>query len=155
MHNNHDNKLVLIMEYIKGGSLKDHLQTKGPLTEAEAKTVFNQLIRVISYCHHQGIVHRDIKPDNILLVDKHSYEKIKIIDFGISYAWSKDDTSQHKEGTLFYCPPEMLKKNEKDRDYTSSPKSDIWSLGITLFRLVFNKMPFEGETKQEVIDAIL
>ena len=89
----HNNKLILIMEYIKGGSLKDYLSKKGPLDEESAKIVFNQLIRVINYCHHQGIVHRDIKPENILLENEDSLEKIKIIDFGISYAWSKDDTS--------------------------------------------------------------
>lgn len=89
------------------------------------------------------------------MVKSDSFDWIKIIDFGISYAWNKDDTTQHKEGTLFYCPPEMLLKNEQDWDYTTSPKSDIWSLGITLYRLVFNKMPFAGETKQEVIDRIL
>lgn len=84
-----------------------------------------------------------------------SLDKIKLIDFGISYAWSQDDTSQHKEGTLYFCPPEMLRKVEEEWDYTVTPKSDIYSMGVTLYKLVTNKMPFWGEKKSDVIDKIL
>ena len=75
----------MFMEYLKGGSLQDLLKSRSdPLTEAEAKTVMLQVLDAIAYCHKNKIVHRDIKPHNILLCEENDLTKIKLIDFGIS-----------------------------------------------------------------------
>lgn len=99
----------MVMEYLPGGTLNDYIKEKGgKLREEEARSIIQQVIQAIEYCHSKNIVHRDIKLDNILLNEKGDPSKgIKIIDFGIS-AKLQLSFEEHKAGTFRYCPPELL-----------------------------------------------
>eukprot|EP00347_Sterkiella_histriomuscorum_P023140 403335795 len=150
-----DTKIVLLMEYIQGGNLKDYILTRERyrITEEEASQLMIQIGSAINYCHQQQIVHRDIKLENIMLNQPNDLNQgIKIIDFGIAGKIEKS-LEQHKAGTLRYCPPELL----SEQSFKADPSFDVWSLGILLYRLVFGKFPFDGEdwttTKQAIIKS--
>ncbi|XP_070264871.1 serine/threonine-protein kinase MARK2-like [Myotis yumanensis] len=129
-------KFYLVMEYVRGGDLREHLETSGPLTEREARAAFRELVSALQYCHHRGIAHRDLKPANILLDANRS---IKLADFGFG-----KETKGHKLstfcGTIYYMAPELLKSQDYD-----GCKADVWSLGVTLYKMLTGKVPFQGD----------
>lgn len=128
-------KVYLVMEHMRGGDLREHLETHGRMTEREARVVFRQLVSALQYCHHRGIVHRDLKPDNILL---EANNFIKLADFG----FAKEAKGQNLStfcGTIYYMAPEILQLQDYD-----GCKADVWSLGVTLYKTVTGKLPFKG-----------
>jgi calcium-dependent protein kinase len=96
-----------------------------------------QVLSAINYCHSKNIVHRDLKPENLLLDKDELNPKIKIIDFGTSQTYKKDQHMSQKFGTPYYIAPEVLKKK-----YTE--KCDIWSIGVILYILLCGYPPFNG-----------
>ncbi|MCX7612001.1 MAG: serine/threonine protein kinase, partial [Ignavibacterium sp.] len=124
-------ELHLIMEYVEGRTLDKIIgQEVGPIPYQRALPIFNQILDGISYAHKQGIIHRDIKPSNIIVTPDN---RVKITDFGIA---KLQDTTQHtrtgtRMGTLYYMSPEQI-RGEKEID----ERSDIFSLGITLFEML-------------------
>lgn len=129
----------LVMEYVDGQTLKDFIVTNGPLSPAQAVPIMEQLVSAISNAHYYGIVHRDIKPQNILM-DQNGH--VKITDFGIAMALSA--TTQTKTnsvlGTVHYLSPEQA------RGGMATKKSDIYALGIVFFELLTGQLPFSGES---------
>uniref|UniRef100_G1QCH3 non-specific serine/threonine protein kinase n=1 Tax=Myotis lucifugus TaxID=59463 RepID=G1QCH3_MYOLU len=128
-------KFYLVMEYVRGGDLREHLETSGPLTEREARAAFRELVSALQYCHHRGIAHRDLKPANILLDANRS---IKLADFG----FGKEAKGQKLStfcGTIYYMAPELLKRQDYD-----GCKADVWSLGVTLYKMLTGKA-FRGD----------
>nr|KAF6336895.1 hypothetical protein mMyoMyo1_012099 [Myotis myotis] len=98
-------KFYLVMEHMRGGDLREHLETYGRLTEREARSAFRQLVSALQYCHHRGIAHRDLKPANILL---DANMTIKLADFG----FGKEAKGQKLStfcGTIYYMAPEIFK----------------------------------------------
>jgi eukaryotic-like serine/threonine-protein kinase len=129
-------------EYIKGQTLRDKLNFTLSLSVSDACEVMLQLTSGIDYIHKHGIIHRDIKPDNLFYM---SDGTLKITDFGIATpvgAPQPDDDSI--QGTVYYCAPEIL---------TGAPagvQSDIYSMGIVFFEILTGQVPFDGQTPAEV-----
>ncbi|MEW9501352.1 Stk1 family PASTA domain-containing Ser/Thr kinase [Jeotgalibacillus marinus] len=133
------NDHYLVMEYVEGMTLKEYIQYHSPVPLDDAINIMSQLTSAISHAHHNGIIHRDIKPQNIL-IDLEG--NIKITDFGIAMALSATSITQTNSvmGTVHYLSPEQA------RGGVTTKKSDIYSLGIVMFELITGRLPFEGES---------
>jgi len=146
----HDNKFYTVMDFAEGGELTLLLKEKGTLSEDEAKKIFKQIYEAVCYIHSQNIIHRDLKPNNILFLDKEKTQ-IVIIDFGISGMANGNQREKIKAGTTSFLPPEMASGEE----FSSSPKLDIWAMGIILYHMVEGCYPFDGKNTKEIIISIL
>ncbi|KAG5652618.1 hypothetical protein H0H81_004347 [Sphagnurus paluster] len=130
--------LYLILEYVQGGELFEHIINKGPLPVPEALNYFQQIVTAVDCCHRFNIAHRDLKPENILL--DHALN-IKIADFGYAAWQAYDDTLlQTSCGSPHYAAPEIF----LGQSYNGSV-SDIWSCGVILFALLAGRCPFDHE----------
>jgi eukaryotic-like serine/threonine-protein kinase len=129
----------IVMEYVKGQTLKQYIQQNSPLRVDETVGIMRQLTSAIAHAHHNNIIHRDIKPHNIL-VDRNG--KVKITDFGIAMALSATSITQTNSvlGSVHYLSPEQARGGMANR------KSDIYSLGIVMFELLTGRLPFSGES---------
>ncbi|XP_074030673.1 MAP/microtubule affinity-regulating kinase 3-like [Leptinotarsa decemlineata] len=125
----------LVMEYASGGSMYDYLARQGRMNENVARAKFRQIVSAVRYLHQKKIVHRDLKDGNILL---DSEMNIKIADFGYSQQFTSKTKLKAFCGTLRYAAPEVL----LCRKY--GPKADVWSLGVVLYRIVSNALPFDS-----------
>lgn len=134
-----DHHYYLIMEYIEGPTLSEYIREHGPLSVDEAILFTKQILRGIGDAHHHMIIHRDIKPQNILLTDN---KEVKITDFGIARALSETAMTQtnHVMGSVHYLPPEQAKGKAADES------ADIYSIGIVLFEMLTGHPPFEGDS---------
>jgi eukaryotic-like serine/threonine-protein kinase len=135
----------IAMEYREGRSLKDRIVAEGPLPIAAAIEAARQILRAIGFAHRSGIVHRDIKPHNVLRAENGAEPRYKVTDFGIS----RTSASQMTEagsivGTAQYLSPEQARGARVDQ------RSDIYSFGIVLYELLTGKLPFNGETPLEI-----
>jgi serine/threonine protein kinase len=126
----------IVMEYVEGMTLKEMLAKTGLLPEDRALPIFHKIIRGLAYAHSQGIIHRDIKPGNII-IDKNGNPKIT--DFGIAKILGDKGLTQTgtKLGTVYYMSPEQI-KNPKGVDQ----RTDVYSLGITLYEMLTGKLPY-------------
>lgn len=134
-----DDIYYIVMEYVEGMTLKEYINRTGPLHPKEAVQIMEQIVSAIAHAHDNQIVHRDIKPHNIL-IDHMGH--IKVTDFGIAMALSSTTITHTNSvlGSVHYLSPEQA------RGGLSTKKSDIYSLGIVLFELLTARMPFEGES---------
>lgn len=134
-----DHILYMVMEYVDGMTLKEYIQKYGPIPVEEALDIMKQISSAIGHAHANNIVHRDIKPQNIL-VD--SYGQVKVTDFGIAVALSATALTQTNSilGSVHYLSPEQA------RGGMATKKSDIYSLGIVLFELLTARLPFSGQS---------
>lgn len=134
-----DGLYYIVMEYVDGQTLKQYIQQHAPVPVEEALDIMKQLTSAISNAHHNHIVHRDIKPHNIL-VD--SSGTVKITDFGIAMALSATSITQTNSvlGSVHYLSPEQA------RGGMANKKSDIYSIGIVMFELLTGRLPFSGES---------
>lgn len=131
----------IVMEYIDGITLKQYIGEHGHLSEEEALIIALQIAQGLSAAHDQHIVHRDIKPQNILLGKDGA---IKVADFGIARAVSGTTINATAIGSVHYFSPEQARGGICDE------RSDIYSLGISLFEMLTGKLPFEGDTSVAV-----
>lgn len=130
--------IFLIMELITGGTLRELLAERGPMPPHAATAVMRSVLTGLSVVHAQGLVHRDIKPDNVLINSDH---RVKIGDFGlVRAAASGTATSDQIVGTVSYLAPEQVDGSE----ITSA--ADVYSAGVVLFELLTGTVPFSGET---------
>ncbi|HEY9059511.1 MAG TPA: Stk1 family PASTA domain-containing Ser/Thr kinase [Pseudobacteroides sp.] len=129
----------IVMEYIEGVTLKDYIEEKGALDWKEAVNIEVQICSAIEHAHKKRIVHRDIKPHNILITKDGI---VKVTDFGIARAVSSSTITMVGStiGSVHYFSPEQARGGFTDE------KSDLYSLGIALYEMVTGKVPFEGET---------
>jgi eukaryotic-like serine/threonine-protein kinase len=136
----------IAMEYLEGRSLKERIVADGPLPIRDAIEVTRQILRAIGFAHRRGIVHRDIKPHNVLLVqDAPGDERFKVTDFGISRTTASQMTEAGSiVGTAQYLSPEQARGAPVDQ------RSDVYSVGIVLYELLTGKLPFTGETPLEI-----
>ena len=139
-----DNHVFVVMEYIDGTPLDKILEQPEPLFDKEILNIFYQVLDAIAYIHQEQKIHLDIKPNNIMVLPD---GKIKILDMGISRTIGEANIS--KVGTPNFMAPEQI--NQGKLGY----HTDIWALGITLFNMVTNKLPFDSETNTEIFDKIL
>lgn len=129
----------IVMEYVDGQTLKQYIQQNSPLKVEEALNIMKQLTSAISHAHQNHIIHRDIKPQNILIDHTGT---VKITDFGIATALSATTITQTNSvlGSVHYLSPEQARGGMANR------KSDIYSLGIVMFELLTGRLPFSGES---------
>lgn len=134
-----DQILYMVMEYVDGMTLKEFIQRYGPIDVQEAIEIMKQITAAISHAHDNGIVHRDIKPQNILI---DTYSHIKVTDFGIAVALSATSLTQTNSilGSVHYLSPEQA------RGGMATKKSDIYSLGIVFFEMLTGRLPFSGQS---------
>lgn len=146
-------RLFMLVDYMQGGDLSRHIKTRrksgaGYFRENEIAVVMRQLLRALEYLHRQKIVHRDIKPGNILLERPGQLDSLKIADFGLSFRYNKKEPQMKKCGTLNYMAPEIIKGHHE-----ITFKVDTWSAGIVMAILLNGgRHPFvnKGEPEQDV-----
>ncbi len=127
----------IVMEYVEGVTLKTYIEKKGSLTYKEAVSIAIQVGRGMEAAHAKNIIHRDIKPQNILISTE---GKAKVTDFGIARAVSNNTISADVMGSVHYASPEQARNGFVDA------KSDIYSLGIVMYEMVTGRVPFDGDT---------
>ena len=137
------------MQYAEGGELTQLLVSNDVIPEQRIKDIFIQIHNAVKFIHSKNVIHRDLKPNNILFLDKEKTQ-IVLIDFGISGNCNGSSREVIKAGTLKYVPPEVI----SGEGYQSSPKIDIWAIGIILYLINFKEFPFEGNDN-EVMNKII
>ncbi|MGH2734347.1 MAG: protein kinase domain-containing protein, partial [Actinomycetota bacterium] len=131
----------IVMEFCGGGSLADHLAERGPMEPDGIRAVGAAVCEALGYAHRIGVVHRDVKPANVLITGDGS---LKVADFGIAkaaFAAGDITTTGSILGTVTYLSPEQLRGSEPDA------RSDLYALGVTLYELVTGRPPFVEETQ--------
>lgn len=137
----YDGRPYIVNEFIKGQTLRDKLNFSYTLSLSEACEVMLQLTSAIGYIHRHGIVHRDIKPDNLFLMNDGT---VKIADFGIAAPIGQANVGDSVQGTIYYCSPEVLVGGP------ALPSNDIYAMGIVFYELLTGTVPFDGENMDKV-----
>ncbi|HJD41243.1 MAG TPA: Stk1 family PASTA domain-containing Ser/Thr kinase [Candidatus Blautia stercoripullorum] len=127
----------IVMELVEGITLKEYISKKGRLTVKEATSIAIQVSMGLEAAHNRNIVHRDIKPQNIIISTD---GKVKVTDFGIARVATSNTISTNAMGSVHYSSPEQVRGGYSDF------KSDIYSLGITMYEMVTGRVPFDGDT---------
>jgi serine/threonine protein kinase len=138
-----DGMYYIVMEYLPGGTLKDRITSKGALPARTAAAVALQVAEALQAAHEQGMIHRDIKPHNILITDS---GHVQVADFGIARAAEATTISDHGYifGSAKYMSPEQAAGEQV------GPASDLYSLGVVLYEMLTGRVPFEIETPADV-----
>lgn len=138
-----DGRYFIVMEYVEGVTLKNLIKRRGALTLSEVIDIMLQLTSAIACAHDSYIIHRDIKPQNVLILDD---GRVKITDFGIATALNSNELTQTNSvmGSVHYLPPEQANGTG------ATIKSDIYSLGILMYELLTGNLPFKGDSAVEI-----
>ena len=137
-----DNRVAyLVMEYIRGHTLRDVLKEKGALPPRLALALIDPVVEGLGAAHEAGLLHRDIKPENVLIADD---GRIKLGDFGLARAISTSTSTGALIGTVAYLSPELVLGRQADA------RSDIYSVGIMLYEMITGRQPFDGEVPIQV-----
>lgn len=133
----------IVMEYVSGKTLKQVIRSRGPLVNEEAVDIMKQLCSAVSEAHSRGIIHRDIKPQNVIVKADGS---VKILDFGIATAKGSMQLTQANNvmGSVHYLAPELAKGEP------ASPQSDIYALGIVLYEMLAGDVPFKADQAVQI-----
>lgn len=137
----------IVMEYIEGEELADRIKARGSLPLREAFAIFQSIVEAIGYVHNQGIIHRDIKSNNVKIT---STGTVKLLDFGIAKSGASPSLTLTGGviGTLKYLSPEQIKGE------VANARTDIWALGVLLYEMLTGHMPFDAVTLGELCEKI-
>ena len=138
-----DNLKYIVMERIDGITLKNYMNQRGPLPPKEILNYSAQVLRALEHAHSKGIIHRDIKPQNIMLLKN---GRIKVMDFGIAKLQNAETVTVTDKaiGTVYYISPEQASGKQID------PRSDIYSLGVVMYEMATGKLPFIADSPVSV-----
>jgi len=139
----HD-RLYLVLEICSGGDL----YTRDPYSEEQAAKIVRSLLSAVAYLHDHDIIHRDLKFENIMFSDPRPEAEIKLIDFGLSQKFARNEHLKDAVGTVYTMAPELLAG-----DYDT--KADVWSVGVIAFMLLSSSLPFYGKDRVHVIKKII
>ena len=131
----------IVMELIEGVTLKQYIQNKGRLSSTECISISMQAADALNTAHQAGIIHRDIKPDNIIITREGN---VKISDFGIARMQSSDTMTVDACGSVYYSSPEQVRGGYSDQ------RTDIYSLGVTMYEMCTGRLPFVGNSVVEI-----
>jgi serine/threonine protein kinase/beta-lactam-binding protein with PASTA domain len=136
--------VFLVMELVTGRTLRDLIRERGHLDPAEAVSIMEPVLSALSAAHRAGIVHRDVKPENILLSDEGI---VKVADFGLARAVESDASATRTGlmmGTVAYCAPEQISKGFADQ------RSDVYAAGVVFFEMLTGKPPYQGDSAMNI-----
>eukprot|EP01126_Amoeba_proteus_P051869 TRINITY_DN6226_c0_g2_i2.p1 TRINITY_DN6226_c0_g2~~TRINITY_DN6226_c0_g2_i2.p1 ORF type:complete len:230 (-),score=45.27 TRINITY_DN6226_c0_g2_i2:207-896(-) len=143
-------ELFIVMELMKGGELYEEIIARSNFTEQEAAVILKQLLEALVYLHNKGIVHRDLKLENLLLANPGELT-VKLADFGLSKLFC--GSAMHTAcGTPFYVAPDILMATD-ETGY--GPAVDMWAAGVLLYILLSGRLPFSGDSDEELFQNIL
>lgn len=146
LHDTDHDVVYTVIDYADCGSLENYIEESLDLDQLKA--IFLQILKALQYLHGKGIVHQDIKPSNILLCKN---GKAYLSDFGVGHSFQSADMVV---GSPAYQAPEALADIDVDPDSLDPAKEDIWSLGVTLYQLLFGYLPYTGDNVFEIIHNI-
>lgn len=134
-----ESKIYMVTEYCNGGEAFEYITKNGRLDDRqfECKNIFRQIVEAVGHCHEKGLVHRDLKLENIVLTDNNT---VKLIDFGFTTNYQNQHLLETYCGSSAYASPEII----IGKKY-SGPETDIWSLGVILYTLVCGELPFDDD----------
>ena len=138
----------IVMELCKGKEILYQMTNNGCMEEKKVVNIILKVLLAIAHCHNRGITHRDLKPENILFDSMKPNADIKLIDFGLSRKYDKEQKMHSILGTPYYVAPEVL-KGEYDE------KCDIWSIGAVTYLLLCGEPPFTGNSNNEIFNKIV
>lgn len=142
--------VYLVMELVKGESLRGMMRSEGKLDYLRTVNIVRQVCGAVDAAHRSGVIHRDLKPDNILIEIVHSTERVKVLDFGIAkLREAKTDAFLTQAGTIIGTPQYM--SPEQCQGKPLDPRSDIYSIGILLYEMLTGEVPFDGESTLQVV----
>ncbi len=143
-----NNQLLMLMEYVEGVTL-DKVMESGPVPIDKATDYIAQVLSALSYAHARGVIHRDLKPGNMMITPS---GQVKLMDFGIAKMTADRKLTQTGStvGSLYYMSPEQI-KGSLDLD----PRSDLYSLGVSLYEIVTGARPFQGDSEYSIMAAHL
>lgn len=141
-------RIYLILENCRGGDLSKHIQRHGRVPEATAKHFMQQLAAGLQVLRENNVVHRDLKPQNLLLSTSDDNAVLKIADFGFARSLQSRDLAETLCGSPLYMAPEVMQYQKYDA------KADLWSVGVILYQLVTGKTPFDGNSHPQLLQNI-
>ncbi|CAL8090733.1 unnamed protein product [Calicophoron daubneyi] len=142
-----ESKIFMVTEFASKGEVFDRISISRAFNEKEARELFWQIVCAIDFCHNSGVVHRDLKAENLLLDDQF---RIKVADFGFCNFFQPDELLSTHCGSPQYAAPELFKGEPYD-----GPLADVWSLGVILYILVCGSFPFPGESLGDIRSQVL
>lgn len=145
-------KVYIVTELVTGGELLDRVTEKGNYTERDASNIIRQILEGVSYLHSQGIVHRDLKLENMVMLNERDDSPVKIADFGLSKFFSPETVLSTMCGSPQYVAPEVLGVGDGLKEY--SPAVDMWSVGVILFILLSGYSPFDDDNDAVLFEKI-
>ena len=154
------NFYFLAMEYVAGKTLRELIEEKS-IDKNRAIKIVRQIAEAISAAHQKSVIHRDIKPENIIITEN---DLVKVLDFGLAKASEKieqNETASLLDASILETTPGLIfgttayMSPEQVREQTLDERTDLWSLGVIFYELLAGKRPFEGETRNDTIAAIL
>ncbi|GMH35800.1 hypothetical protein BSKO_03668 [Bryopsis sp. KO-2023] len=147
-------KVFIVTEYVTGGEVLERLQKHGPYSERAASTIIRHVIEGVAYLHENGVVHRDLKLENLLMVNERLDSDVKIADFGLSKYFGMDESVLATVcGSPEYVAPEVLGVEETSENYGSAV--DMWSVGVVLFAMMCCYTPFYDENQSKMYKNIM